>query len=220
MAVVLLAAFLMIACLLALRFEKQLTAVLPLATCILILILYVLAFFRWLSWIDYFSTAIVVGAVLRVLFLSGEKKKKLFAQLRELFFAPSAIAAMVLLTGAVLLTGNKIATWWDDLNFWATDVKALYALDGFAAKYTNAASEFGDYPPGIQLLKWWFVHLKPDGFSEGLMFAGYYFGVILAFAIGAGIGGVFSMLYGIHVIWISCGLLLVSFLLMSLEKYR
>ena len=179
MAVVLLAAFLMIACLLALRFEKQLTAVLPLATCILILILYVLAFFRRLSWIDYFSTAIVVGAVLRVLFLSGEKKKKLFAQLRELFFAPSAIAAMVLLTGAVLLTGNKIATWWDDLNFWATDVKALYALDGFAAKYTNAASEFGDYPPGIQLLKWWFVHLKPDGFSEGLMFAGYYFGVFV-----------------------------------------
>lgn len=179
MAVVLLAAFLMIACLLALRFEKQLTAVLPLATCILILILYVLAFFRRLSWIDYFSTAIVVGAVLRVLFLSGEKKKKLFAQLRELFFAPSAIAAMVLLTGAVLLTGNKITTWWDDLNFWATDVKALYALDGFAAKYTNAASEFGDYPPGIQLLKWWFVHLKPDSFSEGLMFAGYYFGVFV-----------------------------------------
>ena len=46
MAVVLLAAFLIIACLLALRFEKQLTAVLPLATCILILILYVLAPFR------------------------------------------------------------------------------------------------------------------------------------------------------------------------------
>ena len=179
MAVVLLAAFLLIACLLALRFEKQLTAVLPSATCILILILYVLAFFRRLSWIDYFSTAIVAGAVLRVLFLSGEKKKKLFARLRELFCAPSAIAALVLLTGAVLLTGNKIATWWDDLNFWATDVKALYALDGFAAKYTNAASEFGDYPPGIQLLKWWFVHLKPDSFSEGLMFAGYYFGVFV-----------------------------------------
>ena len=179
MAVVLLAAFLLIACLLALRFEKQLTAVLPSATCILILTLYVLAFFRRLSWIDYFSTAIVAGAVLRVLFLSGEKKKKLFARLRELFCAPSAIAALVLLTGAVLLTGNKIATWWDDLNFWATDVKALYALDGFAAKYTNAASEFGDYPPGIQLLKWWFVHLKPNGFSEGLMFAGYYFGVFV-----------------------------------------
>ena len=57
-------------------------------------------------------------------------------------------------------------------------------------------------------------------YKELLGQAGFYFGVILAFAIGAGIGGVFSILYGIHVIWISCGLLLVSFLLMSLEKYR
>ena len=48
-----------------------------------------------------------------------------------------------------------------------------------------------------------------DKKKEQLRQAGYYFGVILAFAIGAGIGGVFSMLYGIHVIWISCGLLLV-----------
>ena len=59
-----------------------------------------------------------------------------------------------------------------------------------------------------------------DKKKEQLRQAGYYFGVILAFSIVAGIGGVFSMLYGIHVIWISCGLLLVSFLLMSLEKYR
>ena len=43
-----------------------------------------------------------------------------------------------------------------------------------------------------------------DKKKEQLRQAGYYFGVILAFAIGAGIGGVFSMLYGIHVIWISC----------------
>lgn len=179
MAVVLLAAFLILASLLAVKFKKKITDVLPSATCILILTLYVLAFFRRLSWIDYLSTALVAGTLLRVLTLSGEKKKELFVQLRKLFCAPSAIAAFVLLLGAVLLTGNKIATWWDDLNFWATDVKALYALDGFAAKYTNAASEFGDYPPGIQLLKWWFVHWKPDSFSEGLMFAGYYFGVFV-----------------------------------------
>ena len=67
------------------RQREQLTAVLPSATCILILTLYVLAFFRRLSWIDYFSTAIVAGAVLRVLFLSGEKKKKLFGEIAEKF---------------------------------------------------------------------------------------------------------------------------------------
>ncbi|MCI5530814.1 MAG: DUF1275 domain-containing protein, partial [Blautia sp.] len=40
------------------------------------------------------------------------------------------------------------------------------------------------------------------------------------FAIGAGIGGNLSVRFGIHMIWISCGLLLISFLLMSLEKLK
>lgn len=48
----------------------------------------------------------------------------------------------------------------------------------------------------------------------------YYFGVIATFAIGAGIGGITSSYYGIHVIWISCVLLVVSFVLMSLEKLK
>lgn len=50
--------------------------------------------------------------------------------------------------------------------------------------------------------------------------AGYYFGVIIAFAVGAGIGGMMSINFGIHVIWFSCLLLLISFLLMSLEKLK
>ncbi len=55
---------------------------------------------------------------------------------------------------------------------------------------------------------------------EQLRQMGYYFGVIGTFAVGAGIGGITSHLYGIHVIWISCILLLVSFILMSLEKLK
>lgn len=55
---------------------------------------------------------------------------------------------------------------------------------------------------------------------EQLRQMGYYFGVIGTFAVGAGIGGITSHIYGIHVIWISCILLLVSFVLMSLEKLK
>ena len=55
---------------------------------------------------------------------------------------------------------------------------------------------------------------------EQLRQMGYYFGVIGTFAVGAGIGGICSHLYGIHVIWISCLLLLVSFIVMSLEKLK
>ena len=70
---------------------------------------------------------------------------------------------------------SKVVSWWDDYNFWATDVKSLFYLDGFAGKYANAAPEFGDYPPGTQMIKWWFMHFSPGRFREGLMFAGYYF---------------------------------------------
>ena len=44
--------------------------------------------------------------------------------------------------------------------------------------------------------------------------AGTYFGVILVFAIGAGIGSFVTSHIGIRSIWISCALLLVSFVMM------
>ena len=48
----------------------------------------------------------------------------------------------------------------------------------------------------------------------------YYFGIILMFALGAGIGGYLSIRYGIRMIWVSCGFLMISFLLMFIEKYK
>ena len=50
--------------------------------------------------------------------------------------------------------------------------------------------------------------------------AGYYFGTILFFAIGAGIGGNLSIMFGIRTIWISSGLLFISLILMFAEKFR
>lgn len=56
--------------------------------------------------------------------------------------------------------------------------------------------------------------------AEQLRKTMYYFGVIAAFAIGAGIGGICSAKYGVHMIWGSCILLCISFFLMHLEKLR
>lgn len=46
----------------------------------------------------------------------------------------------------------------------------------------------------------------------------YYFGIILFFAIGAGIGGNISMWLGFKAIWISSATLTISFLLMFIEE--
>ena len=58
------------------------------------------------------------------------------------------------------------------------------------------------------------------GNKASLRKSGYYFGIILFFAIGAGIGGNLSMMFGIHTIWISSALLLISVLLMFAEKLK
>ena len=59
-----------------------------------------------------------------------------------------------------------------------------------------------------------------DKRTEQLRQSLYYFGIILFFAIGAGIGGNLSMRYGIHMIWVSVGCLLVSFFMMFFERVK
>ncbi len=59
-----------------------------------------------------------------------------------------------------------------------------------------------------------FSHYLQDKKTEQLKQAAYYFGIIFLFAIGAGLGGNRTEHFGIHMIWISCILLGLSFLLM------
>ena len=53
---------------------------------------------------------------------------------------------------------------------------------------------------------------------EQIRQAMYYFGIILFFAVGAGIGGNLSMRLGFKAIWFSSAVLAVSFLLMFIEE--
>lgn len=59
-----------------------------------------------------------------------------------------------------------------------------------------------------------FSHYLQDKKTEQLKQAAYYFGIIFLFAIGAGLGGNLTEHFGINMIWISCILLGLSFLLM------
>ena len=140
----------------------------------LIMVLYALAMIRHLSWIDAVEA---VAVLLFAIWLAsgGKKVRKEFAGMCiENMTHPSFITALFLLITIAFCTSGKIVTWWDDINFWAADVKSLYFMDGFAGKYGNVAPDFGDYPPAAQLMKWWFLHWSPEVFCEGLAFVGYY----------------------------------------------
>lgn len=182
MAVFQIAAFIVLMTVIAYKAKEAFTDVIPVAVCILVLVLYGLSFINGLWITDYLAVLVCMMAVLLCLRQTKEKKQEFFAFIRKEFVSPGTIMALVLLITVPILTGSKAVTWWDDFNFWATDVKSVFYLNGFAEKYQNVAPEFGDYPPGTQMMKWWFLHMHPSEFKEGLMFAGYYF-MNLAFLV-------------------------------------
>ena len=95
----------------------------------------------------------------------------------------------------------------------AMQVQAFRKVNGYSYASTMC---IGNLRSGTDALS---VFVR-TGNKASLRKAGYYFGIILFFAIGAGIGGNLSMLFGIHTIWISSALLSISVLLMFAEKLK
>ncbi len=95
----------------------------------------------------------------------------------------------------------------------AMQVQAFRKMRGYSYASTMC---IGNLRSGTDALSIYLREKKPDYLKQAL----YYYGIIFLFAIGAGIGGNLSARFGISMIWISCGCLLLSFLLMSLEKLK
>lgn len=93
----------------------------------------------------------------------------------------------------------------------AMQVQTFRKVHGYAYASTMC---IGNMRSGTAALSAYFREKNP----ELLKRAAYYFGIIFFFAVGAGIGGILSLKYGIPVIWLSCICLLISFCLMFVEK--
>lgn len=95
----------------------------------------------------------------------------------------------------------------------AMQVQAFRKVDGYSYASTMC---IGNLRSGTASLSVYFREKKPEQLRQAL----YYFGIILFFAVGAGAGGILSGIFGNATIWVSSGLLLISFCLMGLEKIR
>lgn len=154
--------------------KEKLTDCIPPAVSLLILLLYGLSFGNLLWLTDILAPLFLLGSGIFVFKMDSEKRKEFAVFAAKELHAPAFLTALLLFLAVTVCVSGKLTSWWDDYNFWATDVKSIFYLDGFAGKYENVAAEFGDYPPGTQMMKWWFLHFSPSEFKEGLMFAGYY----------------------------------------------
>ncbi len=93
----------------------------------------------------------------------------------------------------------------------AMQVQAFRKVNGFAYASTMC---IGNLRSGTESLSAYFR----DRDKARLYKAFHYYGIILLFAIGAGLGGVFSFSLDVPAIWISCGLLIFAFILMKKER--
>lgn len=95
----------------------------------------------------------------------------------------------------------------------AMQVQSFRKVEGYSYASTMC---IGNLRNGMDALSVYIREKRPEQMKRCL----YYFGIIFLFAVGAGIGGNFSMKYGIRSIWISCILLLISFCIMHLEQLK
>ena len=93
----------------------------------------------------------------------------------------------------------------------AMQVQAFRKVDGYAFASTMC---IGNLRSGVESLCAWSRTRSPEAKRK----SGRYFGVILLFALGAGLGSVSLGWWGARAIWLSCALLAVSFLLMFLRE--
>jgi hypothetical protein len=137
----------------------------------LILALYVLAFFRAMKlvWI----AALVAIVFVLVSEISARKKSVSDKDGNVLSLVLLSMFVITVTVVGAMVSGN-VFSWWDDINFWSSDAKQLFFMNGFPGKYGNVSPEFGDYPPVTSIFKWLFLQLGNGGYKEGLQFAGYF----------------------------------------------
>ena len=120
--------------------------------------------------------------------------------------------AILFLVGFIPVRYNMAATVFVSFAC-AMQVQSFRKVDGYSYASTMC---IGNLRSGVDALSVYMRERKLDQLRK----CGHYFAIILMFALGAGVGGVLSVTYGISVIWICCMLLMLSYFLMSLEKYR
>lgn len=149
------------------KYKENIMDTFPVSTCVLILILYILAFFRGMKLIGVFAVFYII--VQTALLIRANKLKETVTILADPVFL-SYFTAVAIIS---VIISKTVLVWSDDINFWVGDAKQFYFLNGFAPKFGNVCPEYGDYPPVSSLFKWLFLQISPRRYTESLQFSGY-----------------------------------------------
>ena len=145
--------------------------------------------------------------------LAAEKMREHFQAMQRLHWRQLVVLGEVLLlfvVGFLPQSQNLLANAIVSFSC-AMQVQAFRKVNGYAFASTMC---IGDLRSGVEALCVWRRTRDPKAKDRMLR----YFGIILLFALGSGIGSKSCVWLGGRAIWISCGLLLVSFALMFIRE--
>ena len=163
--------FIVINILLAYILKECILSVLPIAVSALTLILYALCLIRHLSWIDYFFVFAIADTILMGYFF---RRKIDWPNLKAVVLDPNNIIIAGILLFVYAAAWNRVAMDYDELGVWALEVKTMFYTDGLSLTDMHTSIGYANYIPGQMVIEWWFCHLSPLQFNDGLMYFGYY----------------------------------------------
>ena len=130
--------------------------------------------------------------------LIAEQIQNKYKYARRLHWRQGILGAEILIlfvVGFIPQRGNMIATVLVSFAC-AMQVQSFRKVNGFSYASTMC---IGNLRSGTAALSFYLREKKPEQLRQAM----YYFGIIVLFAVGAGIGGNLSANYGIHMIWVS-----------------
>ena len=145
--------------------------------------------------------------------LTAEEMREHFLKLQRLHWRQLVVLGeilMLFLVGFLSEQQNLLANAMVSFSC-AMQVQAFRKVNGYAFASTMC---IGDLRSGMESLCRWRRTHDPKARDRMLR----YFGIILLFAVGAGMGNLTSAHLAGKAIWISCGLLLVAFILMFIRE--
>ena len=145
--------------------------------------------------------------------LTAEKMRERFREMRTLHWRQLVVLCEIVMLFVVgffpqewNLMANALVSF-----ACAMQVQTFRKVNGYAFASTMC---IGNMRSGMDSLCSWVLNRNPAALKKSL----YYWGIILLFALGAGLGSLTLDLCGAKAIWLSCLLLAVSFCLMFLKE--
>lgn len=154
-------AFLAVVCALSVALNRRFERVLAPALCGLMVLLYVLAIPRVLSWVDWIAPvllALTVASAIAALALRKLTPRALVARFAKNVLTPGTLCFACLCALFVYASEPMVVWWTDDAGYWALEVKSLWHYGGLVGADQHLALYYGTYLPGMQLIQWWAMH--------------------------------------------------------------